>query len=240
MGKILFLHGFTQSGDLLSRKTSGLNKVLESIGIQCYYPTAPIKCLLADVQDGNSSKGIFDFNDNSYCWWNLSLDEKEYPKIDVSWQFLAEYIRKEGPFDGVAGFSQGGAMAGMLVNKIQSLVPEHPPFKLLMVYSGYTSKIKIYQHLYEPLISIPSLHVLGSLDTVVEQHESLKLVKKCVPGTATTYYHPGGHFIPASKEFCNITVAFVQKAMAEYEDEAVEDDDDQGWESDFDNIGGGM
>ena len=148
---------------------------------------------------------------------------------------LARVLRDEGPFDGVVGFSQGGALAGMLASLLepgrkeafdrlatgadgmafpQSFIEStgyveelcHAPLKFAVSYSGFGATTnKLYSAFYEPKIATPMLHFLGSVDTVVEEARSLRLVDACVDargvkgGVGRVVYHPGGHFLPSSQ-----------------------------------------
>jgi fermentation-respiration switch protein FrsA (DUF1100 family) len=173
----------------------------------------------------------------------------------------------EGPFDGVIGFSQGGAAAGMVASLleegrrsafetaqskggirfpdsftsdsgyIEGTVQE--PLKFAVSYSGFgASTNALYQAFYEPKIQTPMMHFLGSLDTVVSEERSLRLVEACENrkgkdgGVQRVVYHPGGHFLPSSqKQYVAALVAFIREVMSEQvaalgskkEEESVED-----------------
>ncbi|KAK9448144.1 serine hydrolase FSH [Limtongia smithiae] len=246
MGKILFLHGFTQSGTLFYKKTSALRKVLsKNGGHTALYPTAPIKLSVPDSADPEEratlqGQGI---DDDSYAWWTKDDDRLEYEGIDKTWEFLTEYIRTEGPFVGVIGFSQGAALAAMLCTQITTLVPEHGPLKFAVLYSGFRSPLPQHADMYTPPISTtPTLHVLGSVDTVVSEERSIALWNACDSAARTMYRHPGGHFVPSSKEALNFAVGWIVATIEAAEKGAAAAnggaDDDEEWESDFDNIGG--
>lgn len=129
-------------------------------------------------------------------------------------------------------------MAGMLCTELKSLVPEHPALKFAVLYSGFRSVLKEHDHNYP--ITTRTLHVLGSLDTVVSEERSAALVEACDKSTRTVYRHPGGHFVPSSKESLATVVGWIQNAVKEEEERDGESEGD-GWESEeFDGIGGGM
>lgn len=56
-----------------------------------------------------------------FAWWNGHHDEQTgewtFALVDEAVEFLADFVRKEGPFDGVFGFSQGGMTASMLLQR---------------------------------------------------------------------------------------------------------------------------
>jgi len=233
------LHGFTQSGRLFHAKTRALEKNLQKAfpSIKLHYPTAPIHLPKADIPtfDGikptsEDSNGAEDEPD-AWGWWRRKgeVEPFTYEGIELGLTRIAEVLKTEGPFDGIIGFSQGGAAAGMVASLLEPGrreafeavqakggmgFPEsfenntgfvkgliHPPLKFAVSYSGFGSSNPLYRAFYEPQIRTPMLHFLGSVDTIVEERRSLWLVDACVDGRkeGRLVYHPGGHFLPSSQ-----------------------------------------
>lgn len=266
--KILMLHGFTQTGPLFEIKTKALKKSLEKAfpsapkpghlkqypgGVELHYPTAPIRLDSQDIPgydvDGSSGKEAAD----AFGWWRRKGDGEPfvYVGMEEGLGTIARVLREEGPFDGVLGFSQGGAAAGMVASLLESGRREafeaaqakggmrypdsftedsgfvegtiQPPMKFAVSYSGFgASTNALYKAFYEPKISTPMLHFLGSVDTVVSEERSLRLVDACVDGRGKeggcdrVVYHPGGHFLPSSqKNYVAALVAFIKEAIGE-------------------------
>ncbi|KXS96820.1 hypothetical protein AC579_5429 [Pseudocercospora musae] len=164
---------------------------------------------------------------------------------------LQEAVEQGQPFDGALGFSQGGAAAGMVAalledgrreafEKLQSKggmrYPDeftkdtgymeevvHPPLRFAVSYSGFgASTHELYKAFYEPKINTPMCHFIGSVDTVVSEDRSLRLVEACVDGKRKeggvdrVIYHPGGHFLPSSqKQYVSALVAFIREVIDE-------------------------
>jgi pimeloyl-ACP methyl ester carboxylesterase len=284
--RILMLHGYTQSGPLFHAKTKALEKSLAKAfpaapapghlathpgGISLHYPTAPIKLSYADIPGVNvdGAEANTDEQPEAYGWWRRKGDGEPftYEGIEQGLATIAETMTCEGPFDGVIGFSQGGAAAGMVASLleegrrsafetaqskggirfpdsftsdsgyIEGTVQE--PLKFAVSYSGFgASTNALYQAFYEPKIQTPMMHFLGSLDTVVSEERSLRLVEACENGKGKdggvqrVVYHPGGHFLPSSqKQYVAALVAFIREVMSEQvaalgskkEEESVED-----------------
>jgi hypothetical protein len=250
--KILMLHGFTQSGPLFYAKTRALEKNLKKAfpaGLTLSYPTAPIRLHPSDLTFGSGldteQSAETDEPPDAWGWWRRKGDTEPYTYegMEQGWQKIATVLQEEGPFDGVIGFSQGGAAAGMLAallepgrreafEKLQSSggmrYPEsfekdtgyitdviHPPLKFAVSYSGFgASNHPLYKGFYEPKIRTPMLHFLGSLDTVVEEKRSLRLVEACEHSEGRVIYHPGGHFLPSSqKQFVGALIGFIKEVM---------------------------
>lgn len=106
----------------------------------------------------------------------------------------------------------------------------HPPLRFAVCYSGFVAPHLTYAAFYEPRIRTPVLHFIGSLDTVVEEGRSLKLVEACMGrmdeegqgsgktdgrGMDRVVRHPGGHFLPTQKVYLNALVGFMREALAE-------------------------
>lgn len=174
-----------------------------------------------------------------------------YEGMERGFETVASVLKEQGPFDGCIGFSQGAAAAGMVASLLEPGRREafeaaqlkggmrypdsftedtgfvtdvvHPALKFAVSYSGFgASTNALYQAFYEPKIATPMLHFLGSVDTVVEEKRSLRLVDACVTGrgvedgVARVVYHPGGHFLPSSqKQYVAALVAFIREMVAE-------------------------
>lgn len=243
------LHGFTQSGPNFRAKTRALEKALQKAfpaGITLSYPTAPIQLAPADIPfptaapeaGGDAEAGETD----AWAWWRRK-DTGEpyvYEGLELGFERIAQTLREEGPFDGVIGFSQGGAMTGMLAAALEEgrvkafekhranggiefpaslragegeqLV--HKPFKFAASYSGFIAKgVDAYQAFYEPKIQTPMLHFIGTLDTVVEESRSMALVESCENSEGRIVYHPGGHFLTTQKTYVAALVGFIKDVL---------------------------
>lgn len=275
--KILMLHGYTQSGPIFRTKTRALEKNLQKFfpQLSLHYITAPIRLHKADIpnwEDPNLSSFSAEPADrqadeeelDSFGWWRRkgAAEPYTYEGIEMGLECVAEALRQEGPFDGVIGFSQGGALSGMVASLLESdrqtafekqqpnggmrypssfeqdtgFIAEtiHAPLKFAVSYSGFAASTHpLYAAFYEPKIKTPMLHFLGSVDTVVEEKRSLRLVEACAEGAGKddrrVVYHPGGHFLPSSqKQYVAPLISFIQEIMGdkvERKEESAEDMD---------------
>ncbi|KAF2467198.1 dihydrofolate reductase [Lindgomyces ingoldianus] len=255
--KVLMLHGFTQSGPLFHAKTRALEKNLQKAfpaGITLHYPTAPIRLAPTDVpfaaasSANGGSAGDAEETD-AWAWWRRK-GEKEpytYEGIERGLEHIASILKSEGPFDGVVGFSQGGACAAMVASLLEpgrrqgfeAVYPKggmrypesfeadtgyveeaiHPPLKFAVSYSGFAARgMDLYKGFYEPKIKTPMLHFLGSLDAIVEEARSLALANACESSDGRVVYHPGGHFLPSSqKAYVSVLIGFMKEALHSFE-----------------------
>ena len=250
--------GYTQSGPLFHAKTRALEKALLKAfpSSTLHYPTAPLALRPADIP-GYTPSGLDEDPDKveAFGWWQRREGAAVYSGIDRGLGRVAETIHSEGPFDGVIGFSQGGAVAAMVASLLEpgrhqifetnyaknhqkypypssfldrNREPIQRPLKFAIVYSGFAAPFELYSSFYEPEIKTPVLHVLGSLDTVVEEKRSRFLQDSCERSEERTAVHPGGHFVPNQKIWVDIVIGFIRsclgesKSMDEETDESVE------------------
>lgn len=258
--RILMLHGYTQSGSLFNAKTKALEKGLNKAfpGVVLSYPTGPMKLRAKDVP-GFDATQVEDEGDEveAYGWWRRSntADPPEYVGFEDGLGVIADLLKTEGPFDGVMGFSQGAAMATIVTsllegesrkeafkaaqakNKLAIPFPtsfanlNHPPLKFCVLYAGFIAPGDRYTAFYEPTLKTPACHFIGSLDTVVEEDRANMLIDATGgPQKTTVMIHPGGHFVPNSRQYIDAVVGFVKAKLADAEnstkhEESVEDMD---------------
>jgi len=86
------------------------------------------------------------------------------------------------------------------------------PLKFAVIYSGFYAVPDSLAWLYEPKIQTPTLHFIGSLDTVVDESRSQGLVDRCEDPVVVV--HPGGHYVPVGKEWVMMLAGFVRKCVA--------------------------
>lgn len=256
--KILMLHGYTQSGPLFDAKTKALQKTLRKTfpGIYLSFPTGPLK-LRASHVPGSEANAEDDTEIEAYGWWRRSstVEPPEYMGFDEGLDFVANILKQEGPFDGVIGFSQGAAMAVMISSLLEGesrreafkkaedssnlAIPfpssfaglSYPPMKFCVTYSGFIAPGERYAAFYHPCVNTPTCQFIGSLDTVVEESRAEALIEATGGrDRANIIVHPGGHFVPNSRQYIDSLAAFVKAKVTESEqksqqDERVEDMD---------------
>lgn len=230
--------GYTQSGPLFRAKTRALEKLLAktlapiSLLPVLIYPTGPNRLLLSDTpgfkssaeSQGGDSADADDLPD-TWGWFRKDDATNSYRLFDEGMAVVADAIRAAGGIDGVCGFSQGGAMTGFVAAALEPSRPvlEGPrgdwarklreanggrPLKFAISYSGFYATVDELEWLYEPKIKTPTLHYIGSLDTVVDESRSQGLVDRCEEPLVVV--HPGGHHVPVSKEWVMPLAGFIK------------------------------
>lgn len=159
-GKILFLHGYTQSSSVFYAKTSALRKKLLKLNYKSVYLNGPTKLTPADLPSTDSLSKfntlISDDEETNYrSWWikthntndGIDLSEplaeiKNYidkgeiiPDNDLVQETESDEERRL-PIVGIIGFSQGAALAGLLSHKFKDLFGVDS-LKFVILYSGF-------------------------------------------------------------------------------------------------------
>lgn len=207
------------------------------------YPTAPLRLRPSDipgyVPSDDTPSGEEDDSDN-WGWCRKDEATNTYRGLPEGMRTIATSIAEAGGVDGVLGFSQGGAIAALVAAALEEphRVPtpnaqEHnswlselraanngKPLKFCVVYSGFYATPDDLQWLYSSPIATPTLHFLGSLDTVVEESRSQGLVERCVDPMVVV--HPGGHYVPVAKDWVLVLIGWLRK---QYEPKTTKKDD---------------
>lgn len=93
----------------------------------------------------------------------------------------------------------------------------HPPLKFVLSYSGFRAPGTRYRGFYErPKIQTPVLHVMGSLDAIVEEARSRALIDACEGNPESegkVIWHPGGHFLPSQRPYLDGAVKFIKACL---------------------------
>jgi predicted esterase len=160
-----------------------------------------------------------------WAWFRKDEQAGVYKLFDEGMAVVAKAIKEAGGIDGVCGFSQGGMMAAIVAAAMESErpVPEGQdadwarelrdandgrPLKFAVSYSGFFGPVDRLKWCYDPKIKTPTLQILGSLDTVVEESRSMALVDRSEDPLVVT--HPGGHYVPISKEWVMPVAGFIK------------------------------
>lgn len=160
--------------------------------------------------------------------------------MDEAVKYLAEFVRKEGPFDGIFGFSQGGMMASLLLQRQCTFIlclllslrvlfgsltaiaflwltvadPTNSPFsfKFAIFVASCDLGDPVYKN--EQKVDVPSIHIMGETDAIVTIDRSQKLLE--LYNNPKVFVHPGGHYIPTSKEPKDALREFAKELTAAY------------------------
>jgi predicted esterase len=182
--RVLCLHGYHGSASLLESQmgplTDGFASQFEFVALN-----AP-----------SIAEGDFGWWHGAFALWNEPFR---------GWERTRDWVVNlfaEQEFDGVFGFSQGAALAGLLVGM---RAPDGQPnvsaplrFDFAMMAGGFVSDEPGHASLYasRTRFDLPSLHLMGRADTIVPIDDSRRLSDRF--STPTVVAHSGGHIIPST------------------------------------------
>ncbi|KAF4592362.1 serine hydrolase FSH [Ophiocordyceps camponoti-floridani] len=233
--KVLMLHGFSQSGPIFRAKTRALEKLLlkalaPSLSPVLLYPTAPIRLLARDVPGFVDNGDDDSQRSDARAWFRRDDATGVYVSLAEGMKTIAEAIREAGGVDAVCGFSQGALVASLVTAALEParLVPEGSdsaawvrnlreanrdrPLRFAVFYSGFVARADGLDWCYDPKLVTPTLHYMGSLDTVVSESRNRQLADKCRDSVVVV--HPGAHYVPVTREWAMPLAGFIREHIS--------------------------
>ena len=134
--RILVFHGYSGNGSWQQQKDRRLQKLLSFFNVRLHYIDGSVQL------PPFAAEGIH----RRLSWWSIKRED--------SWTKLLAYLHevfcRDGPFDGVMGYSQGAAVAGGLAAEM--LVGRFPDmFRFAIVVCGYLAPTPDLKQLIELL-----------------------------------------------------------------------------------------
>ncbi|KAJ8937831.1 hypothetical protein NQ318_016711 [Aromia moschata] len=204
--KVLAIHGYRQNAETFRAKTGSFRKMVHKWA-QFTYITAPHKVILVDdTNDLNneSEPDIGQSKDEEQYGWFFNRDDKTFRGIrkggpaigfEESVKFIESVFEKEGPFDGILGFSQGACFVGLLCD-LQQRGLINFRFNFAIMSSGFKSGSLPHLKYYTDRINLASLHIFGENDNIIPTEMS-EALSNCFDEPIVVR-HPGGHYLPAA------------------------------------------
>jgi hypothetical protein len=208
--KVLMLHGFSQNAIIFSKRLRAVRAVMGK-DIELVFLDAPHVLKPVDI-DGVTANALISSGASSStpdptltprAWWRMNAELTGAPGLVESLQMLRDVLRRD-QYEGVFGFSQGGALAVLLATLLENphsypafLVdgqPPHPPFRFCVAISAFKIDHPVARQIYGRSYVTPTLHVFGKTDVVVAEEQSKLLLG--MSANAKVEEHAGGHFIP--------------------------------------------
>ncbi|KAI1842624.1 hypothetical protein JX265_012617 [Neoarthrinium moseri] len=228
-----------KTGALSKLLVKALSPAPYSMTPQLIYPTGPHRLRPSDIPgftppEGKSLEDVEGEATDNWAWFRRDEATGAYRGFEEGMARIAATIAENGGVDGVIGFSQGGATAALVAAALEPTrpLPETPDkepdswagklraanggkgLRFAVVYSGFYARDDRLAWLYGGGgIQTPTLHFIGGLDTVVEEARSRGLVERCAEGTSRVVVHPGGHYVPVSKEWTAALVMWLREVL---------------------------
>lgn len=130
--RVLALHGYGQTPQGFRHKTGSLrsDRTVKKV-VDFHYAQAPMQIDDCDHSISNKLGGTFGY------WQPRGSDPNTECLAAVTW--ANDLCKQEGPFDGVFAFSQGAALAALLIS-LQTTQPQAAPhirFRFACFFSGF-------------------------------------------------------------------------------------------------------
>lgn len=141
----------------------------------------------------------------------------EYIGLDESLRLLQTELERDKEYCAIFGFSQGGVFAHVLsVLAMQPDIDIFPQIKCAVIASGFVAQHVSkedspfqLQNLPTTPIRLPSLHVIGEMDTSVRPELSRKLVD--LFEESQVMEHEKGHILSQKSARCAEIVSFLNR-----------------------------
>ncbi|KAI0015979.1 serine hydrolase FSH [Xylariomycetidae sp. FL0641] len=136
-------------------------------------------------------------------------------------QYLFDIMEKEGPFEGIIGYSEGATVASTLLLAEQRRLEEtgrQPMIKCAIFFAGWPpldprTYAMVLADESDVMIDIHTCHIIGSLDPYVAG--SMALYNSCDPDNAHIFDHGKGHTLPRDKAVIKELGDVIRTMMAE-------------------------
>ena len=184
--RVLCLHGYHGSAAILRRQIAPLAAAIGS-DTELVYVDAP------SLATGD------------YGWWHEGFSGWERTR---DW---ALELFGSARFDGIFGFSQGAALAGLL-GGVRENQPALLPFEFAIMVGGFTSTMPQHAELFRRKLTVPSVHVTGRADGIVPRRDSLLLADRFADPLIIE--HAGGHVVPCDRAVTAPIAGFLARFSA--------------------------
>lgn len=211
--RILCLHGYHGNATILKNQMRSLADNLDSLA-EFVYVDAP-------------SLATGDFG-----WWHAvkseNSAEKGNPGVGPAmvhykgWErtrdWIIDFFEKNGPFDGIFGFSQGAALAALLVSlrapNGKTTASKPLSFYFAIVVSGFLAADAVLAKGYESKDSydLPSVHIIGRSDSIVPSEYSHRVASRF--NAPLILEHNGGHVVASTPDIKQQVSIFLEDMIA--------------------------
>ncbi|XP_058019890.1 esterase OVCA2 [Ahaetulla prasina] len=203
--RLLCLHGYGQNAERFRARTGALRKALRGRA-RLLYLDAPHR-LPAEEQPGPEGGG----GGGPRGWWPEAAAR---PEPEAALRAVAAALAELGPVDGLLGFSQGAALAGLLC-ALRERGDGRFPFGFVLLVAGFP--VAEAAGAAAGALRVPSLHVFGRDDRVIPAAESRALAERFARPALLA--HDGGHFVPAAAAQRAAYLGFLRRFEGPAEDE---------------------
>ncbi|KAI8471168.1 MAG: serine hydrolase FSH [Monoraphidium minutum] len=198
--RVLCLHSWRTSGAIFreqferAKLLPAIDDLVELVFIDA--PNAARGPPPKDVAGGFPGRPYYEWFTTEGAEENLSDFVLTYHGLEASEAHVERVIREAGPFDGLAGFSQGAIMASAMaaMQRAGTALAGAPPLRFVLLFGAAFSEHPRHQEAFfkNGRVEVPNVHVIGHKDFI--RKHSVNLVRQFA--NPVVIFHPRGHVIP--------------------------------------------
>lgn len=172
--RVLALHGGGSNTNIMRYQTSQLRRLLgdsaewEFLNGTRSWNEEP-DAMMKAIADGMPFKGWYGVSNDDTT--DRPMTEKlfdmsvnfTYSQVEEGAEQVLEFMRKQGPFDVLVGFSQGCIVTHLITGLLREK-GEELPWRLSVLFNGLRVRDQRYSKLFEKTLSQPSLMIFGKND----------------------------------------------------------------------------
>jgi predicted esterase len=206
MTTLIVLHGFTQNGAQLGEHLAPLLKRLPA-SLQVHFPDAPHPCSEAGLKRLARMLGSETWPGPHLCWWDATDDGSVYRGFEQSLELIRARVEQAPGPVGLLGFSQGAIMAASLA--ALAARGAFPALHFVALVAGRKPRAAALAPLFDPTLSVPSLHVWGARDPFNTQ--ARPLLECFAPERREEVSWDGPHLVPTYGPGADAIVDFLTR-----------------------------
>ncbi|CAM9472226.1 unnamed protein product [Chrysoparadoxa australica] len=190
--RLLCLHGYYQNAEALQAQMSPLAETLGNTAELVFADGPLVTSYPPEVSRALEARGSRVEEGSLRGWWRSNESPPGCWRYE-GWEKAIETVREEaannssGPFDGLVGYSQGAALASLVLSSKPCADQWSPSFGLLV--SGFIPRDPAAAALVSES-PVDTCHVFGARDRIIKPDQSRALAE-LVGGH--TVMHQGGH-----------------------------------------------
>jgi predicted esterase len=211
--RLVALHGFTMNGAGLRHMLADVEPRLVDL-VEFVYPDAPHSASPESVAGITSLLGGPRAKPPNLEWWNASEDGTTYHGWEASRAAVQAALapldsadRCDAPRVGLLGFSQGAAVAATLAALAER--GGFPRLRFVVLVAGFKPRAAELAPLFDPPLSVPSLHIWGTADPFAKHGP--RLFDHFSPDARQLLEWPGRHTVPTTGSAADALVEFVRR-----------------------------
>jgi len=185
--RVLCLHGHGSNDEITNLQLFGLKLSREQ--------ACDLEFLNAPHVADRHMPGLEQYSEGGfYTWGGKKFSKEGNSDWEESLDFLAKYLKKNGPYDGVYGFSQGVTIITAFSNPMiwkKRFRLYQCPWKFAILACGGGSWLLPNKD--QTLLDIPSLHIKGKRDFAYK--DSTRIEERWRSDNRESYTHKRGHEI---------------------------------------------